>query len=72
MTKTANKSEKELLKEISNKLDQIIAVLATQGKSVDIQIEILHGFGWKWDEVGKFVGLTGLAAQKRHSRKENN
>ena len=64
------KSEKELLEEISNKLDQIIAVLATQGKNPDTQIDILHGFGWDWDTIGKFVGMKGNAARMRHTRKK--
>ena len=45
MSKT-EKSEKELAEEISEKLDKITAILATQGKNTDTQIEILHGLGW--------------------------
>jgi len=64
------KSEKELLEEISNKLDQIIAVLATQGKDTDTQIDILHEFDWEWDKIGQFTGMKGNAARMRHMRKK--
>jgi hypothetical protein len=69
VTKNKDKSTNELLEEISKKLDKILAVISTQGKPIDTQIDILHGFGWEWDEVGKFVDLTSEAARKRYSRK---
>lgn len=68
MTKN-NKTSEELLEDINKKLDKILAVISTQGKPVDTQIDILRGFGWEWDEIGKYVGLTSEAARKRHSRK---
>ena len=46
------KSEKELLKEISEKLDKIIALIVMQGKDVDTQIKILRGLKLEWDEIG--------------------
>jgi len=70
MASQKEKSEKELLREISEKLDKIIAVLATQGKNTDTQIDILHGFGWEWDEVGTLVGMKGDAVRMRYSRKK--
>lgn len=57
------KSTEELLTEISGKLDQIIAVLATQGRNIDAQIDILQNFGWEWDKIGKFVGMKGDAQE---------
>ena len=64
------KSEKELLGEISEKLDKMISLIAIQGKDTDIQIDVLRGFGWEWQEIGKLVGLTSDAARKRHIRKK--
>lgn len=62
------KTEIELLAEINEKLDKMMSVMAIQGKDIDVQIEILHGFGWKWEDVGKFVGIKGDAVKMRYSR----
>ncbi|MDE1845060.1 MAG: hypothetical protein KGI10_07010 [Thaumarchaeota archaeon] len=59
----------ELLEAISKKLDKILGVLAIQGKDVITQINILHGIGLEWDEIGRYVGLTANAARKRYERK---
>lgn len=62
------KTEKELLKEISEKLDKIIALIAMQGKDVDTQIKILRGLKLEWSEIGRLVGIKGSVAQVRYSR----
>ena len=71
MSKKSNKTSEELLSEINEKLDKILGVMATQGKNIDTQIAILHGFGWKWEDVGKMVGMTGDATKMRYSRKQS-
>jgi len=70
MTTKKEKSEKDLLQEISEKLDKITAILATQGKDLDTQIAILYGFDWEWDEIGRIVGMKADAARMRHTRKK--
>ena len=70
MSKKESKTTEILLTEISEKLDRIISVLAISGKNTDTQIEILYGFKWEWDEIGKLVGMNGSAARMRHARKQ--
>lgn len=65
-----DKSAEILLAEISEKLDQIISVLAISGKDADTQIDILYGFDWEWDDIGRMVGMSGSAARMRHTRKQ--
>ena len=62
------KSDNELLQEINEKLDKLIGIHATQGKDTDTQIAILHGFDWKWDEIGRLVGMKGDAARMRYNK----
>ena len=62
---TKEKSEKELLEEISKKLDKIIAILAIQGKDEDAQIRILKRLGFMADEIGKLLGVTGRLRDKK-------
>ena len=64
------KSEKELLEEISGKLDKIMGVLAIQGKEEDSQIRILKNQGFNSEEVGKLVGLKETTVRMRKSWKE--
>ena len=66
--KKLEKSEKELLEEISEKLTRLIAISSIQGKDTNIQIKILHDHEFEWDEIGKLVGLTADAARKRFER----
>ena len=68
--KKKEKTEKEYLKEISEKMDKIIAMIAINGKDTDIQIDILRNLKLEWDEIGAITGLTSEAARKRHSRKK--
>ena len=63
------KSTEALLSEISEKLDKMMSLIAIQGKDTDIQIDVLRGFGWEWEEIGKLVGLKADAARKRYERK---
>ncbi len=64
----SEKTEKGLLEEINVKLDQLVALVACQGKEVDTQIEILRRFGFDWPFIGSVVGLLPDAARKRFSR----
>lgn len=62
------KTEKELLQEISGKLDQLVGLVACQGKDLETQIRVLRGFRFDWPLVGLVVGLEADAARKRFSR----
>ena len=64
-----DKTELEILGEISEKLDRLIALFAIQGKAEDKQIEILHGMGYDWKYIGSAVGLKPNTAQKRYERR---
>lgn len=48
----------DLLKEISQKLDQLIGITATQGVDLDTKIKILHSLGFPHTEIGKLTGMT--------------
>ncbi len=63
-----NKSAEELLEEINEKLNKLVAISAIQGKETNIQIKILNDHGFTWEEIGKLVGLTPDVARKRFER----
>lgn len=67
MSAKNEKSEKELLKEINEKLGKILSILAIQGRETDIQIRILKKAGFTSEETGMYVGLTDAAVRKRKS-----
>ena len=60
-----DKTEKDLLQDISGKLDRLMALMAAHGKDVDTPIHILRGFGYDWPFIGSIVGLSPDAARMR-------
>ena len=64
----AEKTERELLSEVSNKLDRIIGLLAIQDKDEDTKIRILYGLGFDAPSIGSLVGLSANAVRVRKSR----
>jgi hypothetical protein len=62
-------TELELLAEISAKLDNMIAVLAAQGKDRDTQIDILSTAGCDSAFIGSVIGITAGAVRKYQSRR---
>lgn len=68
------KTELELLSDISSKLDRLSAVFATQGKDRDVQVAILASAGCDSVFVGTFVGMSAGAVRKlpgwRHAQRE--
>lgn len=68
-TTPRGRTESELLSEISAKLDRVVAVLAAQGKSRDMQIDILTAAGCDSSFIGTVVGMTGGAVRKYQSRR---
>ncbi len=67
MVTKKKKSDNELLQEISEKLDKVVAVLAIQDKNlnVDSKIVILKNAGLESKDIGPFVGLSGSAVRDR-------
>ena len=63
-----DKSERELLSEISEKLDRLIGLFAVQGKTEDEQIAVLRGMGFDWKFIGGIIGLKPNTATQRHKR----
>ena len=54
---TEEKTEKEILLEISDKLDKLIGLSAIQGKTKEEQIKILHQLGFTSKAIGMFTGI---------------
>lgn len=63
-----SKTERELLAEISDKLDKLITAYAMQGRSQDEQIIALKNLGYDWKHIGTAVNLKPNTAQKRYER----
>jgi hypothetical protein len=60
------RSETELLSELNKKLDQVIALLAVQGRNPDEQIRMLYEFGYDSTFIGKVLGRDPSAV--RHAK----
>ena len=65
MVSKNKKTSEELLEEINEKLDKIIALLAIQGKDENTQIQILKKLGFEAVEIGKLLGVTGRLRDKK-------
>ena len=61
------KSSEELLLEISEKLDKLMAILAIQNNNLDIdsKIKILKNVGFDSNEIGPYVGLSGSGVREK-------
>jgi DNA-directed RNA polymerase specialized sigma24 family protein len=51
------KTERDLLLEISKKLDRLIGILAIQGKDRDEKIRILVSLGFSNSEISRLIGV---------------
>lgn len=60
---TPSSMECQLLAEISQKLDRVVAVLATQGKEKDRQIEILALAGLDSPFIASVLGTTAATVR---------
>lgn len=52
------KSEKELLQDIVEKLEKLIGITAIQGKNEKIQAKILKSLGFKYKEISQLIGVA--------------
>lgn len=50
-------NDSKLLAEISDKLDTLIAVTATQGKDRDDQIKVLSSLGYSNNQISKLTAI---------------
>ncbi len=66
----APKTERDLLEEISRKLDRLIALQAIQGKDLDTQIDILTRVGLTSSEIGPLLGQHPDSVRRRRSKKQ--
>jgi len=64
------KTEKEILEDISEKLDKIIFTMAIQGKDEDVQIKILKRNGWKEEDIRNFLGIKGRVRDRKGWKEE--
>lgn len=67
-----DENEQQVLMDISEKLDRLIGLSATQGREKDQQIAILKGMGYDWKFIGLAVGLKPDTAKKRYQRCSKN
>lgn len=51
------KTERDLLLEISEKLDRLIGILAVQNKDRDDKVNILASLGFSNAEISKLIGV---------------
>jgi len=58
MKKNEPKTTNELLNEISQKIDKLIASSLIHGKNNVSQIKILGSLGYSSGEIGEMIGLT--------------
>lgn len=68
---TALSFESSMLKDISTKLDRVVAVLAAQGKERERQVEILSAGGCDSSFIGTVVGMTAGAVRTLQSRQRS-
>jgi len=63
-----NKTEHELLSDISEKIDRAIGLLAIRDKNEDEKVRILYGLGLDAPPIGALLGLSPDAVRQRKSR----
>jgi len=57
MTKINDKSEKQILLEISEKLDKLLGVTAIQGKSKEDQVKVLVSLGFSNSDISALTAM---------------
>jgi hypothetical protein len=67
---SGEKSERELLAEISGKLDLVIGALAIQGRDPASQINVLESLGMDSSAIGALLGLSASSVRGRKFRRK--
>lgn len=57
MKTTPNKTDQELLQEISSKLSELIAINGIAGKDKEEQIKYLVNFGFSNSDIARLIGI---------------
>jgi hypothetical protein len=65
---TDEKTERQLLEEMNERLRQIAGLLAIQGKTQDDQIAVLTGLGFDSKMIGLFLGMSSDTVRVRRMR----
>ena len=65
------KTERQLLADISARLDKVVGFLAIAGRDQNDQIKILRGLDFDWNDIGAMVGLKADAARMRVNSLKN-
>jgi len=63
------RSERQILEEISTKLERLLAVVAVQGRDADIQIRVLTKAGFSSSEIGALLGMHPTDVRHRRRRR---
>jgi hypothetical protein len=66
-----DRTDRDLLAEISGKIDRMIGLLATQGREKNEQIRVLRKLGFDWKTIGDMTGVNEHAGRMRHSRRSS-
>lgn len=69
-SKKNDKSESELLLEISQKLSKLIAINSIQGKDKDSQVKILTSEGFTNAEISSLLGIPKGTVDSIRAKKE--
>ena len=69
-TPKKEKSEIELLTEISEKIDKLTALSAIQGREEERQTKILRSLGSTYEEISKLTGISKGTLLIRNFRKK--
>lgn len=64
------RTENQLLEEISGKIDNLIGIIAIQGKSKSEQIKILAALGFTNVEISKLTGIPKGTVDTTRARKK--
>lgn len=63
------RSERDLLRDIDQKLGQLVAIYAVQGRDQDKQIAILYGLGFDSVSIGKLLGVPAPTVRKKKPKR---
>jgi hypothetical protein len=69
MAKGETRSERDLLADIDHKLDQLVGLMAVQGKDQDTQIAILYGLGFDSFFIGRLLGVPPPTVRKKKPKR---
>jgi hypothetical protein len=66
---TTPKTDRELLQEMNARLEQLVGLIAIQGRDRDAQLEILYKLGFDSSSIGTLVGMQASNVRRWKSKK---